>query len=86
MLCFLERRKAFQDFKSQISDLKARCESVSRQLYGWMESLKESVIKGQKYLTSSAKKMYDQDQRAEAFIAEVDRMVKKVREERRVGQ
>ncbi|MBM4082758.1 MAG: four helix bundle protein, partial [Planctomycetes bacterium] len=81
MLCFVERRKAFADFKSQISDLKGRCESISRQLYGWMESLKESVIKGQKYLTPTGKQRYEQKQRAEAFLAQVDEIVRKAREQ-----
>ncbi|HHT9146336.1 MAG TPA: four helix bundle protein [Candidatus Wunengus sp. YC61] len=32
MLCFIERLKAFQELKSEISDFKSQAESISRQL------------------------------------------------------
>ncbi|HOP48603.1 MAG TPA: four helix bundle protein, partial [Desulfobacteraceae bacterium] len=35
MLCFLERRRGFTHFKSQISNLKSIAESCSRQLRAW---------------------------------------------------
>src|SRR5439155_4309697 len=38
------------NFKSQISDLKGRVEKISKQLYGWIESLKNSDISGQRRL------------------------------------
>ena len=34
MLCFMDRRKTFQNFKSQISHLKSTAEACSRQLRG----------------------------------------------------
>ena len=46
MLCFIERRKAFTDFKSQISNLKSLAESCSRQLRAWADHLQNSEIKG----------------------------------------
>lgn len=50
MLCFLEMLTAFQDFKSEISNLKSDAEGVSRQLRAWADSLHNSDIKGQRYL------------------------------------
>jgi four helix bundle protein len=50
MLCFLERRPAFADLKSQISNLKSSAESCSRQLRAWADSLQKSSIKGQRHL------------------------------------
>jgi hypothetical protein len=49
MLC--EKLRRFQDFKSEISNLKLRAESISKQLHGWIESLKNTEIKGVKFLT-----------------------------------
>jgi four helix bundle protein len=47
MLCFMERRQAFVNFKSQISHLKTIAESCSRQLRAWADHLQNSEIKGQ---------------------------------------
>src|SRR3989442_15871900 len=51
MLCLLERLPGFEDLKSQISDLKSLAESVSRQLRAWADSLQNTKIAGQRYLT-----------------------------------
>jgi len=51
MLCLCERLPQFDNFKSEISNLKLRGESISKQLHGWIESLKNSEIKGVKFLT-----------------------------------
>jgi four helix bundle protein len=51
MLCLLERLSRFQDLKLEISDLKEKAEGVSRQLRAWANSLQNSDIKGQRYLT-----------------------------------
>lgn len=50
MLCFLERRKKFEPFKSQISNLKLSAEGCSRQLRGWAGSLQDSDIKGTRHM------------------------------------
>jgi four helix bundle protein len=50
MLCFLERLAAFNDLKSEISNLKSDAEGISRQLRAWADSLQNSEIKGQRYL------------------------------------
>ena len=60
MLCYFERRPGLRDFKSQISDLKSRAESCSRQLRGWAESLQSSDITGQRHLNHRTRKLYEQ--------------------------
>ncbi|MFO1521600.1 MAG: four helix bundle protein [Kiritimatiellia bacterium] len=60
MLCYFERRPGLRDFKSQISDLKSRAESCSRQLRAWAESLQNSDITGQRHLNDRARKTYEQ--------------------------
>ena len=49
-LCFMEKRPALADFKSEIAELKLLAESCSRQLRGWAESLQNSDIPGQRHL------------------------------------
>jgi four helix bundle protein len=58
MLCFLERRKGFANFKSQISNLKSRAESCSRQLRAWADHLQDSEIKGQRHLNKKTRSSY----------------------------
>ncbi len=57
MLCFLERLKAFEDLKSEITNLKSEAEGVSRQLRAWADSLQNSEIKGQRYLNEKERKI-----------------------------
>jgi four helix bundle protein len=58
MLCFLERRKGFANFKSQISNLKSKAESCSRQLRAWADHLQNSEIKGQRHLNKKTRSSY----------------------------
>ena len=55
MLCLLEGIPGFADLKSEISDLKSLAESISRQLRAWADSLQNSKITGQRYLTDKAR-------------------------------
>lgn len=67
MLCFLERLLAFRDLKSQISNLKSLAEDVSRQLRGWADSLQNSEIKGQRYLSEKERKRYRDHKEQDEF-------------------
>ncbi len=51
MLCFIEKLPVFQNLKSEISNLKLEVESISRQLRAWADSLQNTEIKGQRYLS-----------------------------------
>lgn len=56
MLCLLEGmdqvvRPNFAGRKSEISDLKLQAEGISRQVRAWADSLQNSGIGGQRYLT-----------------------------------
>jgi four helix bundle protein len=74
MLRILDRWDAFNDFKSQISDLIVRCERISKQLYGWIESLKNSEIPGQRRLDEKAKNRYASKKEREQFLEELNRI------------
>jgi four helix bundle protein len=56
MLCLLETLPGFEDLKSQISNLKSQAENISRQLRGWADSLQNSKIPGQRYLTEKSRR------------------------------
>src|ERR671923_352454 len=74
MLRLLERWRAFDNYKSQISDLIHRCEKISKQLYGWIESLKNSEIPGQRRLDEKAKNRYASKKEREEFLEELRRI------------
>ena len=71
MLCLLERITAFADLKSEISDLKSMAESISRQLRGWADSLQNSEIKGQRYLTEKSRQAERASHDRERFLEEL---------------
>lgn len=74
MLCLLERLARFDNLKSQISDLKSRAESISRQLRGWADSLQNSGIKGQKYLTDNTRRASEASHERDEFLQELRRI------------
>jgi hypothetical protein len=60
MLCLCEKLPLFNKFKPEISNLKLRAESISKQLHGWIESSKNSEIKGVKFLTEKERRKIQQ--------------------------
>lgn len=72
MLCLLERLKAFSNLKSEISNLKSKAENISRQLRGWADSLQNSEIKGQRYLTTRSRKQSQAAKEREEFLKELE--------------
>lgn len=74
LLCLIERLPAFSDFKSEISDLKSIAEGISRQLRGWAESLQDSKIPGQRYLTEKARRATQADRERKEFLDKLQRI------------
>ncbi len=74
MLCLLERLPEFDDLKFQISNLKLQAENISRQLRAWADSLQNSEIKGQRYLTDKTKRAEKAKREREEFTAELRRI------------
>jgi four helix bundle protein len=72
ILCLCERLPPLSDLKSEISDLKARAEKVSRQLRGWCNSLQNSDIRGQRYLNASARTRTKEAREREEFLKELE--------------
>lgn len=74
MLCLLEGWSTFGNHKSQIADLKRRCERISKQLYGWIEQLKNSEISGQRHLTNQTRARTAAEKDRMAFLEELERV------------
>jgi four helix bundle protein len=77
MYCFIERLPEFTDFRSQISDLKSRAESISRQLRAWADSLQNTEIRGTRYLTNQSRRIDEQRREREEFLAELEQIRKR---------
>ncbi|MHC4518328.1 MAG: four helix bundle protein [Planctomycetota bacterium] len=75
MLCFSERHPDATHLKSHISDLKSLAESCSRQIRAWADHLQNADIKGPRHLTDQSRRVYQQQQRADAFQRRLDKAV-----------
>jgi four helix bundle protein len=62
------RLLGIENLKSEIDQIIPQCESVSRQLRGWADSLQNSEIKGVRHLNDISKSEWDQARRREAFL------------------
>ena len=74
MYRFLERASGFEDLRSEIPDLMSRAMSISRQLRAWADSMQNSDIRGQRYLTNKSRRVEKQTQEREEFIKELERI------------
>jgi four helix bundle protein len=86
MLHVLDGWSGFGNLKSQILDLKGRSEKISKQLYGWMESLKNSEIAGQRHLDDKQRVSYAGKREREDFLEEIHRLTEAAAEKRQKGQ
>ncbi len=83
MLCVMERMDDFRDLKSEIADLKSRCESISRQLRAWAASLQNSEIQGQRHLNDRTRRSYERQKRRGAFETQQREFMQRKEEELR---
>ena len=74
MYCLIEQLPEFEDLRSEISDLKSRAESISRQLRAWADSLQNSQIRGARYLTNQSRRVDKQRQEREEFLTELEQI------------
>jgi len=79
MLIFTERFPEAKHIQSQISELKSKAESCSRQIRGWADSLQNSDIKGQRHLNKNSRVIYDAKKRADLFEKKLQQTLKTAR-------
>jgi len=63
----------FPNFRSEISNLISQAIGISKQLHGWIDSLKNSEIKGVKFYTNREKQRIEKKKEFEEFDQEMDR-------------
>jgi len=71
MLRVCERSRRFSNFKSEISNLIGMAVNISKQLHGWLESLKNSEIKGVKFLTEKERARLEHKKELDDFDQEM---------------
>ena len=76
MLCLLERMPAFRDLESGVLDLKSRAESISRQLGAWIRTLRDSELKGQRYVTEKTRRATQAGHEREEFLKKLEKIRK----------
>ena len=74
MLCLLDTLTDFANLKSEISNLKSHAEGVSRQLRAWADSLQNSTIPGQRYLTEKTQKASQARAERDEFLKKLQRI------------
>jgi four helix bundle protein len=72
LLCLIDRLPGFEDLRSEISDLRSRAESISRQLRAWADSMQNSEIRGQRYLTDRGRRSIKEAREREEFLKELE--------------
>jgi four helix bundle protein len=72
MFFLLECMKPFRSLDSKFRKLKTATESVCKQLGGWIRSLKDSELKGQRYVTDKARKQAERTREREEFLKELE--------------
>jgi four helix bundle protein len=70
--CLSERLPGFSDLRSEILDLRSKSESVSRQLRAWANSLQNTSLRGQRYLTEKSRRLDKQRKEREEFLKELE--------------
>lgn len=71
MLRLCEGLDRFSDLRSEISNLIGIPVNISKQLHGWIDSLKNSDIKGVKFLTEKEKVRWDKAKERDEFEQEM---------------
>ncbi|MGC9995994.1 MAG: four helix bundle protein [Terriglobia bacterium] len=76
MLCLIQRMPDFRDLESGILNLKSSIESISRQLGAWIRTLRDTDLKGQRYVTEKTRRMDQARQQREEFLKKLERIRK----------
>lgn len=80
ILRMCEGLRKFSDLRSEISNLINRAFNISKQLHGWIESLKKTDIKGVKFLTNKTRQKIEQDKEFADFDREMERYKQELNE------
>jgi len=73
MLCLLERMEPFRNLESAMRNLRDQTESISKQLGAWIQSLLNSQMKGQRYVTDQVRATDQKKRGRDEFLQELER-------------
>jgi four helix bundle protein len=73
MLCLLERMPELGNLP-EIRSLKSTVESISRQLGAWVRTLRDSEMKGQRYVTEKTRRASQARQEREEFLKKLEQI------------
>ena len=86
MFEFLQRAPGFEELRPELPDLIRRAESISRQLRRWADSLQNTDIRGQRYLTQSSRLREQRIKERNEFVKELEQIqLQNIARARRVG-
>ncbi|MEP6743328.1 MAG: four helix bundle protein [bacterium] len=71
MLCLLEQLPGFDRLRDEVTSLKPKAESCSKQLKAWAESLQNSELKGERYVTDQVRRTDQNSREREEFLKEL---------------
>ena len=74
ILCLCQRLRGISKLRSEISNLKSKAERISRQLRAWADSLQNSEIRGQRYLTDKTRRASKEAREREEFLKELEQI------------
>jgi hypothetical protein len=72
MYQLLELAPGFEELRPELPDVIRLAEGISRQLRAWADSLQNSDIRGQRYLTDKSRRLEQQRREREEFLAELE--------------
>lgn len=75
MLRMCESLGRFSNFRSEISNLTGMAVNISKQLHGWLDSLKDSDIKGVKFLTKKERDRFAKKKAQDEEFEDFDRQM-----------
>jgi hypothetical protein len=74
MLCLLSKISLFADLESEIHNLKSRTESISKQIGAWTRMLRDSELKGQRYVSEKTRRADKSAHDRAEFLKELERI------------
>jgi len=74
LLCLLERMPDFRNLESGIRNLQLQSDSISKQLGAWIQSLLNSGMKGQRYVTDKTRAQDQKRLEREEFLEKLQRI------------
>lgn len=74
MLFLLERLPAFGELKEEIMNLKFMTGRISKQLGGWLRALRDTDLKGQRYVNGKTRRINEAARDREEFLKELEQI------------